>query len=168
MIVSLIQTNHINRYHINCWHRRFFSLGHPLYCNGGELIWDQLLLETVLKPHQDPLLTKKRWYPSKIFPKPPGKCFPYLLLQLTQLWLHHHLNQYLITPTCIPPHYFDGRLITRRNKGEFMVIWTYIQGQIFKHLFAFSRFWAKPNSKQANRTACRQTILWWFTNRITD
>ena len=103
MIVSLIQIDYINRYHINCRPLSIFGIRDPLQCHGGKLIQSHHLLEPILKPQQKPLFTRDLLHhPSQLLAKMPGKLFTSLLLQLNHLCLHNRPRLDLLASTPEP------------------------------------------------------------------
>ena len=103
MIVSRIKINFFIRYYINCRHLCFLCHGDPLYCHGGELIQYQILITLILKPHQEPTITRGYLnHTSELLPHPPGKSLPNLILQITYLCLLQHTHWYN-TPHPPPP-----------------------------------------------------------------
>ena len=98
-IVSLLQINYIIRYCRNCGHLGFFGHGAPIHYHGGELIRGQILLTPILKPRQEPPLTRYPLYHTiHLLPQPPGKPFLNLVLRITYICLHHRPQQDLVPP----------------------------------------------------------------------
>ena len=102
MIAPFLWFNFIIRYNSNRGHLRFLVHRALLYFHDSELIRDQILLTPILKPQQEPPLKRGSLdHTSQLLPQPPGKQFPYLLLQLIYLCLHHLPHHDLVPPPCI-------------------------------------------------------------------
>ena len=84
MIAPLLKTNSLIIYHINCGHLSLFGNGYPIYCHNGELIRGQILLTSILKPHQEtPLTIDSFHHTSQLITHPSEKLLPKIILQLT-------------------------------------------------------------------------------------
>ena len=143
MIVSLLQTNIFNRYFINHSPPRFFVIRDSLYFHNCVLIQDQLLTNPTLKPRQEPLLTNDSFYQySKLLSRMPGKSPPYLLLQLTHIFLHHHPHQDISTPTLTPLIFVLGGT-NRKNKQQVISWWVVgassLESDYFYRLFIYTK-----------------------------
>ena len=162
MIEYLLQTNNIVRYHSNCGHPRFFVHGSFLYCHDGESIQGHILLTPILKPHQEPTLPRDSLdHTSQLLPQPPGKSFPYLLLQLTYLFLHHHPHQDLVPLPSALPLCVGGRL-KRSSKNRSVhgesIVFPGALSEFLECMVDFSGFFVKQNPKTKNQD-CMQTYL---------
>ena len=92
MIVLLIQISCLIRYNINCRHLSLFCIRDPLYCQGGNFIQYQHLLETTFKPQQ------KIFLPDTYYTTP----VKYLLICLDNYSLKYYSNSHTFSFTTAP------------------------------------------------------------------
>ena len=155
--------NRSNRYFRYCTHLSFFCLRDPFLFCGSELIQDYLLLGTIFKTHQIPLLTKKSQHQLiKLFRWYPDSSFPYLLLKLALFSLNNLPYRDLIsTPTLVPPLCMGegGGEIKKMNKHQFLswyivfvfCCWCIIRGVVLSTRLVFE-FLIKEKKLKENRT----------------